>query len=243
VIGVELPVTTGVEAARLIGALGRHRYVTGRAHLVHALVYRALGDELDEGLMGRLAEGRAWADRALGSGVIAVGSRDERLWRKATEDEVGALLEVYWATAPGGRAAKGRLASALAGIDATVDLTPFDEDVDEGGIFPILIDCGWELHPLGALIEERHKGAIDSFGDPFSFLVAKFEEVARGDGGEPPVYLQELTALGPAELLRGVDDDGHLVATLTLWNQGPEPYLDYVLRGALKSARLLGAAT
>ena len=172
--------------------------------------------------------------------VLAVGSRDERLWRKASEDEVGALLEVYWASDAdaGARAVKERLAAALAAIDATVDLAPFDEDVDEGGIFPVLIDCGWELHPLGALEEERHKGAIDSFGDPFTFLVARFEETAKGDGGEPPVYLQELTALGPAELLRGVDKEGRLVATLTLWNEGPEPYLDYVLRGALKSAKL-----
>ncbi len=237
-IGIELPVTSGVEAARLVGALGRHRYVAGRAHLVHALVYRSVDGEAGG---ERLAEGRAWADRALSgvtAGVLSLASRDERLWRKASEDEVGALLEVYWSATPAGVAARAQLAESLAAIEATLDLTPFDEDVDEGGIFPILIDCGWELHPLGALEEERHKGAIDSFGDPFTFLVARFEEMAKGDGGEPPVYLQELTALGPAELLRGVDDEGRLVATLTLWNEGPEPYLDYVLRGALKSAKL-----
>ena len=237
-IGIDLPVTSGVEAARLIGALGRHRYVAGRAHLVHALVYRALDEGgLPEALAARLAEGCAWAARATG-GVIPLASRDERLWRKATEDEVGALLEVYWSHVPAAVAAKERLATELARIEATLDLAPFDEEVDEGAIFPILVDCGWELHPLGALEEERHKGAIDSFGDPFAFLVARFEEMARGDGGEPPVYLQELTALGPAELLRGVDAEGRLVAPLTLWNEGPERYLDYVLRGALKAARL-----
>lgn len=236
-IGIELPVTSGVEAARLVGALGRHRYVAGRAHLVHALVYRSVGEANGE----RLTEGRAWAERSLSgvtAGVMSLASRDERLWRKASEDEVGALLEVYWSATPAGIAAREQLAASLAEIEATVDLTPFDEDVDEGAIFPILIDVGWELHPLGALEEERHKGAIDSFGDPFTFLVARFEEMASADGGEPPAYLQELTALGPAELLRGVDDDGQLVATLTLWTQGPEPYLDYVLRGALKSAKL-----
>ncbi len=236
-IPFELPVTSGTEAARLIGALGRHRYVVGRAHLVHALVYRSVGAELPGELGARLAEGRAWAERALG-GVIPVASRDERLWRKASEDEVGALLEVYWSTEPAALAAKEQLEKALAEIEATLDLAPFDDDVDEAAIFPVLVDCGWELHPLGSLEEERHKGAIDSFGDPFTFLVARFEEMARSDGGEPPVYLQELAALGPAELLHGVDAQGRLVAPLTLWNEGPEPYLHYVIRGALKSAKL-----
>jgi hypothetical protein len=55
------------------------------------------------------------------------------------------------------------------------------------------------------------------------------------------VHLQELPALGLAELLRGVDADGELVEPFVLWTDGDEVYQDYLLRGVLKAAKIAGS--
>jgi hypothetical protein len=44
--------------------------------------------------------------------------------------------------------------------------------------------------------------------------------------------------MGPVELLAGVDDEGKLRAPFTLWSEGNETYLDYVLRGVLRAAKI-----
>ena len=66
------------EAVRVVRALGSHRYVAGRLHLVHALALAAITE--DEA--GVLAEARAWADRTLADATLDAASRDERLWRR-----------------------------------------------------------------------------------------------------------------------------------------------------------------
>jgi hypothetical protein len=227
---VDLPVEDGRTAARLVRALGQHRYVAGRTHLVHAFVFDAAS-----GMPAApevLAEGRAWAATVFADTSIELDSRDPRLYRTSTDAEVAALLELFWT--PGGRAAHERLATRLEKIGALPadGAVPFDEEREED-MFPVLIDAGWELLPLGELDPERHKGAIQAFGDAFAFDVAKFEE----ESAIPKVaYLQELPAIGAVELLAGVDDEGALAEPLILWIEGNATYHDYVLRGAARAA-------
>jgi hypothetical protein len=227
---LELPVATGAEAARVVRALGRHRYVAGREHLAHAFVFEALRDEDDPAL----AEAFAWSRALLADASVDVGSRDERLWRRASEAEVAAVLESFWRA--NARRPRERLRELLAraGVDVG-DGRPFDEE-REDEIFPVLVDAGWELAPLAALDEERHRGAIEAFGERILFESAKFEEQNAYEPVTP--YLQELPAMGPIELLRGADDAGRLVEPLVLWVHGPEAYQDYVLRGVLRAAKI-----
>lgn len=220
---------TAAEAARLVRALGRHRYVAGRMHLVHAFAWASLAPS------DALAEGQAWAARALGSGVIDIASRDERLWRPSTEEELALVVEAFLApaTAPEARAA---LAAWLERADLPLpDAEPFDEAAEDDA-HPILVDAGWELLPLAALDPDRHKGAIQAFGAPILFEAARFEEE---ESVPPPVYLQELPALGPLELLRGSDASGALTSELVVWAQGHPTYHEYVLRGVRRAAKLV----
>jgi hypothetical protein len=229
-----LPARTPEEVARLVRALGSHRYIVGRLHLVHAFVFDALAPFDQE----ELREACAWGRDVLGDEARGIDrtSRDERLWRRATEREVGAALNIFWADDARGERARAELATRLQAIDAPIALRAaplFDEEAEDE-IFPVLIDAGWELLPLAALDPERHRGAIEAFGDPFAYECAKFEE-ETALGAPPP--LQELPAIGPHELLHGAEH-GILRAPLVLWTEGSEAYHDYVMRGVLRAAKL-----
>ena len=89
--------------------------------------------------------------------------------------------------------------------------------------------------PLTALDPERHRGVIQAFGEPIDFEAARFEDESAIP---PPSYLQELPAMGAAELLRGVDVDGALAEPLVLWTLGRDPYHDYVVRGVMRAAKI-----
>lgn len=214
-----LPLRTADDAARLVRALGKHRYVAGRVILIHALA-ADLGDDSE------LAQ---WAAGVLADDRIDPASRDERLTRQASEDELARLLLAYWGDDDSHRQ---RLADRLAALALDVgEYEPFDERVEDD-IHPVLVDAGWELLPLAELDAERHKGAIAAFGDSIHFESARFEE----ENAIPKItHLQELPALGPVELLRGA---GALDEELVLWMNGDETYQDYVVRGALKAAKL-----
>jgi hypothetical protein len=223
-IGFELGTRTADELCRFVRALGQHRYVASRLHLVHAFAIEAASAD------PALAEAAEWARRAIGSGTIDPASRDERLWRRATDAELVAVLQAFWKD---GDAPRAKLRERLAEIDASVDetLIPFDESREED-VFPILIDAGWELLPLAHLNFERHKGAIQAFDD---FEVARFDE----ESAIPPIVtLHELPVFGAVELLAGVDEQGTARAPFVLWQQGHETYLDYVLRGVLRASKL-----
>jgi hypothetical protein len=228
-IGFELEQVRGDDLLRLVRTLGQHRYVGSRMHLVHAFAVDAAGGD---------DEAAAWARRALSasaSGAIDVGSKDERLYRRASEAELGAVLAAFWGDGDRERAAAAheRLRERLRAIDAVPDpdALPFDESREED-IFPVLVDAGWELLPLAQLDRTRHKGAIEAFDD---FEVARFDE----ESAIPPlVTLHELPVLGAVELLHAFDDSGALRAPFVLWQQGHETYLDYVLRGVLRAAKL-----
>jgi hypothetical protein len=231
-----LTARTAPEIARLVRSLGAHRYVAGKLLLVHAFVFEALETEATDAPWAQeIAEARRWARAVLTDRSIDRGSRDERLWRRATERELGAALGVLWDDGADAARARSKLADLLREIDAPVaaaDAPLFDEATEED-VFPVLVDAGWELLPLAALDPERHKGAIEAFGDAFAFECAKFEEESA-DASAP---LQELSAIGPHELLHGAEH-GILRAPFVLWTEGSEAYHDYVLRGVLRAAKL-----
>jgi hypothetical protein len=234
-VGHEIAIAGGDELVRLVRALGQHRYVAGRMHLVHAFALDAArGDPA-------LEEATRWADGVLGDPSIDAASRDERLVRRASDAELVATLAAFFAAGEGDgegerrQAARARLRERLhaAGLDsAEGGRVPLDEAAEDD-VFPLLVDAGWELLPLAALDPARHRGAIDAFGDALAWDIARFEE----EGAVPPrSYLHELPALGPVELLA---DDAAL-SPFVLWCEGPrdETYLDYVLRGVLRAAKL-----
>jgi hypothetical protein len=228
VIGHEIGRRTGEELVRFVRALGQHRYVASRLHLVHVFAVVAASENDPE---GALTEASAWARRAISAGVIELDSKDERLQRRATDAELVAVLKAFWS--PGGEKAQAALREHLASIKVTIDdgALPFDEQVEDE-VFPVLVDAGWELLPLTKLDAERHRGAIQAFDD---FEVARFEE----ENAVPPsVILHELPVLGAVELCEAFDGDGRTRAPFVLWTEGNEIYVDYVLRGVLRAAKI-----
>lgn len=220
-----LGATSVDEALRAVRALGAHRYVAGRMLLVHALAAEAAEGEL-----------AAWAARVLGAkGILDLASRDERLWRRCTEAEVASVLGAFWNPSESRERARQRLRERLAACDLAVPGgAPFDEAAEDE-MHPVLVDAGWELLPLAALDPERHRGAIAAFGEPIVYESARFEEETAIP---PPVTLLELPALGAVELLAGADDAGALTEPLVVWAEGDETYVDYVIRGVRRAAKL-----
>jgi hypothetical protein len=217
----ELPVGRVDEALRVVRALGKHRYVAGRMHLVHALAACDL-----EGEIGR------WARFVIGDDSVDKASRDERLVRRASEDDVCAVLAWFWEEETRGRACDALL-ERLEALDVDVTMgDPFAEAEED--VFPVMVDAGFELLPLGELDPERHRGVIEAYGERVHYDVACFEE---REHLPPIVHLQELPAIGVAELVRGARD-GVLTEPLSLWLQGDETYQDYVVRGVLRAAKI-----
>lgn len=219
-IGRELPVTNVEQACRVVRALGGHRYVAGRHHLVHALA-----------LVGAEGDAGAWAKETLALGDLDVASRDERLWRPCSEAEVADVLARFWSADDAPRA---RLLAELERLELPLpEPSPFDES-REDELHPLLIDAGWELLALAELDPERHKGAIGAYEDHVLFEAARFEEQ---ESMPKQVHLYELPAFGPRELLEGAHG-GELAHPFVLYTQGEETYLDYVLRGVMRAAKL-----
>jgi hypothetical protein len=249
----ELGALRVADALRVVPALGAHRYVVGRMHLVHAFAFAAANDgnpDDDDGRspappepgrnLGVITEGKAWANRLLHAATsdsLDVGSLDERLWRRSTEAEVAALLDAYWTPGPRAELSREALRQLLESHHFTVPegQTPFDEKLEET-LEPLLIDAGWELLTLNQLDPERHKGAIAAFGDALDFESACFEEETAIPRAAPSLI--ELPALGPTELLHGATAGGTLAEPLVVWADGHETYLDYIIRGVRRAARL-----
>ena len=223
-IGHELENCTGAELVRFVRTLGQHRYLAGRSPQIHAFAIEAAGERAG------LEEAFAWSRRALGGG-IDLASKDPRLVRAASDAELVAVLGAFW---DGDGTAAPRLRTRLEEIGAAWDETalPFDESNEED-VFPVLVDAGWELLPLTHLDAERHRGAIAAFDD---WEVARFEE----ENAVPAmVTLHELPLLGATDLLAAVDPRTEQIrAPFVLWQEGHPTYLDYVLRGVLKVAKL-----
>jgi hypothetical protein len=227
-IGQEIAAKSGADLIAFVRGLGKHRYVASRLHLVHAFAIEAAAPHPD------LAEAEAWAKKVLSDPEIDRASKDERLHRRATDAEVVAVVTAFWSTSDGPAHARLRERLAEIGIALDAERLPFDEDAEED-VFPVLVDAGWELLPLAQLDAEKHKGAMQNFGDELGWQVAKFEE----ENAVPPqVHLHELPAIGPTELLHVFDEDGSLRAPFVVWLDGNETYQDYVLRGVSKVSKV-----
>jgi len=245
-IAIDLGVERVEQALRLVRALGAHRYVAGRMHLVHVFAGAAVPDDAS----GALADLRAWALATLRDGGpgLDLASRDERLWRRCSDAELVAVLDAFWtpgARALAARAAYGELLRAHGlevGLELGLELEdgraterPVFDEASEERVHPLAIDAGWELYRLVELDAERHKGAIAAYGDPLAFESARFDEETAIPAA---ASLYELPAIGPAELLGAVGDDGVLARPLVVWAQGDDTYLDYVFRGIERAAKL-----
>ena len=121
-IGHEIGLRTGEELLRFVHSLGHHRYIASRLHLVHAFAVEAAAAHPGSGQA--IAEAAAWAKRALGSGAMDLGSKDERLYTRASDAEVGAVLSAFWGENP--EPARRSLRDRLASIDALPDLSVFE---------------------------------------------------------------------------------------------------------------------
>lgn len=236
--GHEIDAVSGEQLVRFVRALGQHRYVASRLHLVHAFAIEAAcaSTELDDEDPA-LLDAKSWAVKVLADPDVDRASKDERLYRRATDAELVAVLKAFWNDTEQRERASLALAERLVeiGIEPpNLEALPFDESAEDD-MFPVLIDAGWELLSLSQLDPERHKGAIHAFGDALAFEVAKFEEE---NAVPPPVTLHELPALGAIELLVALDGDGEVRAPFVLWTSGNETYVDYVLRGVLKVAKI-----
>lgn len=232
--GIELPCRTGADAARVVRALGSHRYVGGRLLVVHAAAFDAVSEGVGAEARALLEGALGWARGVLGTPGLDAGSRDPRLYRESTEKEVAAVLEALWGEDAGARARLEHFLRTHDLLPRDLDTrAPFHEASDED--HPLLCDAGWELLALRELEPERHRGAIEAYGEPIFFEAARFEEASA----VPPIpTLHELAAIGPIEALRAVGPDGALTEPLVLYTQGDETYLDYVLRGVLRAAKL-----
>jgi hypothetical protein len=230
-IAVELPAADVEALLRGVRALGAHRYVAGRMHMVHAF---AIASAHVAAGPPELTEATAWAEGVLGDESIDAASRDERLVRRCTDAELGAVLGAFLRPESAPHAAD-ELLDWLERTELPVPSAEAFDPAAEEDIHPLLVDAGWELLPLAALDKERHKGAIQWFGEPILFEAARFEE----ESCIPKVaHLQELPALGPLELLRWADDTGALEESLTVWLEGNPKYHEYVLAGVQRAAKL-----
>jgi hypothetical protein len=198
---------------------------------VHALVFDAVlagyGGMPPEGL----ATACAWAEALLRDPSLEADSKDPRLFRNATPEELFLSLTAFWVPGLVADATQERLLDRALSLGLHMPThEPFDEAFEEE-THPLLVDAGWELLPLDALDPVRHRGAIEACEEPLAYATARL------DAGVP---LQELPVLGLVELLRGVDADGELVEPFVVWTDGNDVYQDYVLRGVLKVAKIGG---
>lgn len=213
--------TTPDEVAALIRALGKHRYVHEVDHQVHWMVDRALAPLLP----GSALHDQKLRARVASDGDLDLSSYDPSLWRKADADEIGAILQAFWAGDAAAIEAGQRLRALLdeVGLPAP-EHDPFEGDA-EYPHHPQLIQLAWTCLPVGDLDAERHAGAITAMEEAAEEVdVSAFVE-------------QEGPDIGVEELAAGAED-GELVHEWLIWADGPYAYNDYVFRGASKLAKL-----
>ena len=208
------------EVARLVRALGKHRYVREADLRLHWTVDRVLSDLRDHPFSRHAQAFEALRARER----IELASRDPRLWRPASADEVGAVLEAFWTPGPEAE----RRVHALERLVADLGLPapshdPFESPPDDPP-HPELVLLDWELLAVDQLDTERHAGALAALED-------------SGDEIDPsePIH-QEGPVLSLVELTCGAHN-GVLVADFLIWSDGPYAYSDYVLRGVAKAAK------
>jgi hypothetical protein len=203
-------------------AMSKHRYHKETDLRLNWLIDHALAP-FDQAHAAEVQRFKATQNLA---GDLDVQSRDPRLWRSATPDEVASVLERFWAAGPAAFEARESLAAQLRAADfAPSDDAPFAGSADDP-THPELILLDWVLLPVGELDLERHRGAFRAMED-------------SGDEADPaaPIFV-EGPMLAEAELCRG-SSQGVLPSNPTFWADGPYSYCDYVFRGVSKAAKLV----
>lgn len=207
------------EVARLLRALGKHRYIKEVDHRVHWSVDLAMED-----VRGFDAHRKAFVALAK-SEDLQLASRDPRLWRSATVDEVIAILTSFWSPSDEAIERRAKLVRALQEAKLPIaEHAPWDSDA-ESPPFPELILCDWTLLPVEDLDTEHHRGALLALED-------SGEEVHPSE----PLCM-ELPAITVVELCDGAPM-GILTEDLYVWSEVPRAYADYVFRGVSKAAKL-----
>jgi hypothetical protein len=209
------------EVARLLRALGKHRYVREVDHRIHWAVDVALAD-----LPEFAPHAAAFEALALRDPDLEPGSRDPRLWREARTEEVIAALAAFWTPGEAARSYRRRLLEAIAatGLPPATH-APFASKPDDPP-HPELILLNWELHPVDELDADRHAGALGAMEEAE-------EEILRPSD---PIC-QEGPVLAAPELCDGTWE-GVLQEDWLVWSDGPYSYADYVFRGVAKAAKL-----
>lgn len=212
---------TAEEVGRLVRTLGKHRYVQEVDHRIHWAIDATLRE-----LPPFRAHAEAFDARRAREPSLELASRDPSLWRPATADEIALVFEAFWT--PGDDAARyaERLLRTLSDLGLPpVTHAPFACPPDEPP-HPELVLLDWVLLPVDDLDPTRHQGALDAMED-------------SGDEAVPgqPIY-QEGPILAAPELTLGAPN-GVLASEFFVWADGPYTYVDYVLRGAAKAAKIL----
>ena len=207
------------EVARLVRALGKHRYIKEFDHRIHWSVDEALSD------LREFDAARALFEKRRIEEGLELGSRDPRLWRSATADEVVAVLTAFWSPSDEAIERRRKLVVALQSAGLPIaEHAPFESD-PESPPFPELLLCDWTLLPVDELDVESHAGVLAALED-------SGEEV---NASEP--LCMELPALSVVELCDGAPM-GILAADLVVWSETPYAYADYVFRGVSRAAKL-----
>lgn len=213
----EFAVRNAEEAARLVRALGKHRYVKESDHRLHYLVDAALSDR-----PAFKARSDAFVTMSAANPELDLGSRDPRLWRAATADEIAEVLLAFWSDDD---VPRQRLRDLFAHAGFTEPASEAFEASPEEPPHPELVYVDWVLHPVDALDAERHEGVLNA--------LAETDEAYHPS---EPIF-QEGPTLALRELCEGTED-GELVADFLVWSDGPYAYADYVFRGASRAAKL-----
>jgi hypothetical protein len=208
------------ELARLLRSMEKHRYLREVDHRVHWTLDRALRD-----LPAFAPHAERFEKACAADPELRPGSRDPRLWRAATVEEVIALFTAFWAP---GEEAEARKAALLAMFEehelAIPTHEPFETD-PETPPFPELLELNWVLKAVDELDADRHAGVLAA-------LEGSSDEVHPSE----PIF-QEGPSFSLAEICDGAPM-GILPDDFVLWSEGPYEYADYVFRGVSKAAKL-----
>lgn len=209
------------EVARLLRALGKHRYIKEVDHRVHFVVDLVLED-----LPAFKPHAAKFKQRVEKEKDLELKSRDPSLWRPATTDDVIAILTAFWGSGEEVDARVDRLAEVLEEYGFELpDHEPWESDPDEPP-FPELLTLDWVLLPVDELDADHHKGALEA--------IAKSDDAPNPSA---PIY-QEGPTFSAVELADGAPN-GVLVGDFLVWSEEPYAYADYVFRGASKAAKLI----
>ncbi len=208
------------EIARLLRAMEKHRYLREVDHRLHFSVDVAMNDKPSFAAHASKFEALCKREPELDR-----RSRDPRLWRSATVEEIIEVLTAFWGPSDAAEPRRERLLDTFKDVGLEIpEHLPFESD-PERPPFPELILLDWSLLAVDQLDPEKHAGALAA-------LEGETDEYKPSE----PVY-QEGPAISIVELCDGAPF-GILAEDFSLWSEGPYAYADYVFRGVSKAAKL-----